>query len=187
MGGMIGQVVALTDPAFDRVVLADTGHAQTPKPASSGKSASTPRKPAWRSRCGTDDRAFTRISKGRSWTPSADRLDAGTRLRRLLPRYLEPEYHSAPEGDRQPGARDHRRAGRGGAGNALHRRERAGRSWCDSAGAHIANIEQADAFNRFAETLHPRQRASLGECTPKRSSTRAALCATSSSSDFGLA
>jgi len=32
MGGMIGQVVALTDPgAFDRVVLADTGHAQTPE------------------------------------------------------------------------------------------------------------------------------------------------------------
>jgi 3-oxoadipate enol-lactonase len=32
MGGMIGQVVALTDPgAFDRVVLADTGHTQTPE------------------------------------------------------------------------------------------------------------------------------------------------------------
>ena len=32
MGGMIGQVVALTDPGvFDRVVLADTGHAQTPE------------------------------------------------------------------------------------------------------------------------------------------------------------
>jgi len=32
MGGMIGQVVALTDPGvFDRVVLADTGHTQTPE------------------------------------------------------------------------------------------------------------------------------------------------------------
>ena len=32
MGGMIGQVVTLTDPGlFDRVVLADTGHAQTPE------------------------------------------------------------------------------------------------------------------------------------------------------------
>jgi 3-oxoadipate enol-lactonase len=32
MGGMIGQVLALTDPGlFDRVVLADTGHAQTPE------------------------------------------------------------------------------------------------------------------------------------------------------------
>lgn len=32
MGGMIGQVVALSDPGvFDRVVLADTGHAQTPE------------------------------------------------------------------------------------------------------------------------------------------------------------
>ena len=32
MGGMIGQVVALTDPElFERVVLADTGHAQTPE------------------------------------------------------------------------------------------------------------------------------------------------------------
>jgi 3-oxoadipate enol-lactonase len=32
MGGMIGQVVALTDPGvFERVVLADTGHAQTPE------------------------------------------------------------------------------------------------------------------------------------------------------------
>ena len=32
MGGMIGQVVALSDPdVFDRVVLADTGHAQTPE------------------------------------------------------------------------------------------------------------------------------------------------------------
>ena len=32
MGGMIGQVLALTDPGlFDRIVLADTGHAQTPE------------------------------------------------------------------------------------------------------------------------------------------------------------
>jgi 3-oxoadipate enol-lactonase len=32
MGGMIGQVLALTDPGlFDRVVLADTGHTQTPE------------------------------------------------------------------------------------------------------------------------------------------------------------
>ena len=32
MGGMIGQVVALTDPGvFERVVLADTGHTQTPE------------------------------------------------------------------------------------------------------------------------------------------------------------
>ena len=32
MGGMIGQVLTLTDPGlFDRVVLADTGHAQTPE------------------------------------------------------------------------------------------------------------------------------------------------------------
>src|SRR5688572_17787468 len=32
MGGMIGQVLALTDPGlFERVVLADTGHAQTPE------------------------------------------------------------------------------------------------------------------------------------------------------------
>lgn len=32
MGGMIGQTVALKDPGvFDRVVLADTGHAQTPE------------------------------------------------------------------------------------------------------------------------------------------------------------
>jgi 3-oxoadipate enol-lactonase len=32
MGGMIGQVVTLTDPGlFDRVVLADTGHTQTPE------------------------------------------------------------------------------------------------------------------------------------------------------------
>ena len=32
MGGMIGQVVALTEPGlFDRVVLADTGHTQTPE------------------------------------------------------------------------------------------------------------------------------------------------------------
>ena len=32
MGGMIGQVLALTDPGlFDRVVLADTGHAQSPE------------------------------------------------------------------------------------------------------------------------------------------------------------
>ena len=32
MGGMIGQTLALKDPAlFDRVVLADTGHAQTPE------------------------------------------------------------------------------------------------------------------------------------------------------------
>jgi len=32
MGGMIGQTVVLKDPAiFDRVVLADTGHAQTPE------------------------------------------------------------------------------------------------------------------------------------------------------------
>ena len=32
MGGMIGQVVALTDPGlFDHVVLADTGHTQTPE------------------------------------------------------------------------------------------------------------------------------------------------------------
>jgi 3-oxoadipate enol-lactonase len=32
LGGMIGQVLALTDPgAFDRVVLADTGHTQTPE------------------------------------------------------------------------------------------------------------------------------------------------------------
>ncbi|MGH8690962.1 MAG: alpha/beta fold hydrolase, partial [Burkholderiales bacterium] len=32
MGGMIGQTLVLKDPAiFDRVVLADTGHAQTPE------------------------------------------------------------------------------------------------------------------------------------------------------------
>jgi 3-oxoadipate enol-lactonase len=32
MGGMIGQVLALTDPGlFERIVLADTGHAQTPE------------------------------------------------------------------------------------------------------------------------------------------------------------
>ena len=195
MGGMIGQVVALTDPGvFDRVVLADTGHARPPKPASSGKSASRPRRPAacsrWWNRRSSAGSPRISGQAGRGHHPQADRLDAGTRLRRLLPRYLEPEYHRAPEGDRQPGARDHRRAGRGGAGNALHRRERAGgEAGGDSAGgAH----RQHRAGRRLQSRSRgvpfiPRQRASLRECTPKRSSTRATLCATSSSSDFGLA
>ena len=95
MGGMIGQVV-LTDPGVTAWCSPTTGHAQTPETRKQWeeriKTAETRgmqplRNP--RSSAGSP-----RISgqAGRGHHPQADRLDAGTRLRRLLPRYLEPEY-----------------------------------------------------------------------------------------------
>ena len=162
MGGMIGQVVALTDPGvFDRVVLADTGHTQTPETKKQWEERiNTARDPRHAAAGAADARAL--VHQGfygqthREKDRRAHRLDAGAGLRRLLPRDLEPEYHRPPERHPQPGAGHHRRAGCRGTGNALHRRERAGSpAGGDCAGAaHIANIEQAEAFNRaLAEFL----------------------------------
>ena len=157
MGGMIGQTLALTDPGlFDRVVLADTGHAQTPETRKQWEERIQHRRDQGHAAAGRSRRWSAGSPSRFATSPVVKKIatliarHAGAGLRRLLPGDLQPQHHRAAEGDQAAGAGDRRRAGRRGAGHALHRRERAGREAGDASrnAAHIANIEQAEAFNR---------------------------------------
>jgi 3-oxoadipate enol-lactonase len=161
MGGMIGQVVALTDPGlFDRVVLADTGHAQTPET-----------KKQWAERINiAETRGMQPLVQGtieRWFTPPYRSNPEVEKIRKLIASTPVPGYvgccHAisnlnttgrlkqirnpvlAITGEQDAAAPGTRYIGENVPGAKFVSIPQA---------AHIANIEQADAFNRaLAEFL----------------------------------
>ena len=161
MGGMIGQVVALTDPGlFDHVVLADTGHTQTPET-----------KKQWEERIKTAEtrgmQPLVQPTIERWFTPPFRNHPEAERIRKLIQNTPVPGYvgccHAisnlnttqrlkqirnpvlAITGEQDAAAPGTRYIGENVPGARFVSIPQA---------AHIANIEQADAFNRaLAEFL----------------------------------
>jgi 3-oxoadipate enol-lactonase len=161
MGGMIGQVVALTDPGlFDRVVLADTGHTQTPET-----------KKQWEERIRTAEtrgmQPLVQPTIERWFTPPYRSNPEVERIRRLIASTPVPGYVGccqaisnlntterlkqiknpvlAITGEQDAAAAGTRYIGENVPGAKFVSIPQA---------AHIANIEQAGAFNRaLAEFL----------------------------------
>ena len=197
MGGMIGQVVALTRPGRvrPRGARRHRARADRRRRRSNGRSASRPPRRAacsrWcsrRSSAGSPRRSATspivkKIGELIGSTPvpgyvgcchAISNLNTTARLKDIRNPVLAitGEQDAAAPGTRYIGE--------------------------NVPGAKLVVIAQARAHRqpRAARGLQSRsggvpfipcQRSSLAECTPKRSSTRATLCATRSSSDFGLA
>ena len=157
MGGMIGQVIALTDPGvLDRVVLADTGHTQTPET-----------KKQWEERIRTAEtrgmQPLVQPTLERWFTEPfrSNQPEAVDRIRKLIQSTPVPGYvgccHAisnlnttarlkeiekpllAIAGEQDAAAPGTRYIGENVPGARLVMLASA---------AHIANIEQADAFNR---------------------------------------
>ena len=161
MGGMIGQVVALTDPGlFDRVVLADTGHTQTPET-----------KKQWQERIRTAEtrgmQPLVQSTIERWFTPPYRSNPEVERIRKLIASTPVPGYVGccqaisnlntterlkqiknpvlAITGEQDAAAAGTRYIGENVPGAKFVSIPQA---------AHIANIEQAGAFNRaLAEFL----------------------------------
>ena len=161
MGGMIGQVVALADPGlFDHVVLADTGHAQTPETKKQWeeriKTAETrgmhplvqPTIERWFTQPFRSNPEVERIRKLIQNTPvpgyvgcchAISNLNTTARLKEIRNPVL------AITGEQDAAAPGTRYIGENVPGAKFVSIPQA---------AHIANIEQADAFNRaLAEFL----------------------------------
>ena len=161
MGGMIGQVVALTDPGlFDHVVLADTGHTQTPETKKQWeeriKTAETrgmhplvqPTIERWFTQPFRSNPEVERIRKLIQDTPvpgyvgcchAISNLNTTERLKQIRNPVL------AITGEQDAAAPGTRYIGENVPGAKFVSIPQA---------AHIANIEQADAFNRaLAEFL----------------------------------
>ena len=158
MGGMIGQVVALTDPgAFDRVVLADTGHTQTPETRKQWeeriKTAETkgmeplvqPTIERWFTKDFRDNPEARKIADLIRGTPvpgyvgcchAISNLNTTARLKEIKRPVL------AIAGEQDAAAPGTRYLGENVPGAKLVMIPQA---------AHIANIEQAEAFNRALE------------------------------------
>ena len=167
------------------MVLADTGHTQPPEAKQAVGRAHQDRgdRRACSRWCSRPSSAGSRRRSASN--PEVEQIAANSSQNTPVAGYvgcchgdLEAEHHRAPEGDQDAGARDHRRAG---PRRPPARRATSART-CPGAklvlipqAAHIANIEQPEAFNRALDGVPfiPCQRASLAECTPKRSSTRA--------------
>ena len=155
MGGMIGQVFTLTDPGtFDRVVLADTGHAQTPETRKQWderiNTAKTkgmeplvqPTMERWFTKDFRDNPAAKKIAQLIRNTPvpgyvgccqAISNLNTTARLKDIKRPVL------AIAGEQDAAAPGTRYIGENVPGAKLVMIPQA---------AHIANIEQAEAFNR---------------------------------------
>jgi 3-oxoadipate enol-lactonase len=155
MGGMIGQVLTLTDPGlFDRVVLADTGHAQTPETRKQWQeriqTAETrgmqplvqPTIERWFTAAFRDQPVVKKIAKLIGDTPvpgyvgcchAISNLNTTARLKEIKRPVL------AIAGEQDSAAAGTRYIGENVPGAKLVMLQNA---------AHIANIEQEEAFNR---------------------------------------
>jgi 3-oxoadipate enol-lactonase len=155
MGGMIGQVLTLTDPGlFDRVVLADTGHAQTPETRKQWQEriqiAETkgmqplvqPTIERWFTAAFRDQPVVKKIAKLIGDTPvpgyvgcchAISNLNTTARLKEIKRPVL------AIAGEQDTAAAGTRYIGENVPGAKLVMLQNA---------AHIANIEQEEAFNR---------------------------------------
>ena len=155
MGGMIGQVLTLTDPGlFDRVVLADTGHAQTPETRKQWQeriqTAETrgmqplvqPTIERWFTAAFRDQPVVKKIAKLIGDTPvpgyvgcchAISNLSTTARLKEIKRPVL------AIAGEQDSAAAGTRYIGENVPGAKLVMLQNA---------AHIANIEQEEAFNR---------------------------------------
>jgi 3-oxoadipate enol-lactonase len=155
MGGMIGQVLALTDPGlFERVVLADTGHTQTPETRKQWEeriaTAETkgmeplvqPTIERWFTKDFRDKPIVKKIADLIRSTPvpgyvgcchAISKLNTTARLKEIKPPVL------AIAGEQDAAAPGTRYIGENVPGAKLVMIPQA---------AHIANIEQAETFNR---------------------------------------